>query len=72
MFIKPEELKASLERHGLHNQDIKGTRLGNPVQMLMGIRQYKSGKISGTEFGRRLGFKEGSNIAISYMGYALK
>ena len=34
MFIKPEELKASLERHGLHNQDIKGTRLGNPVQML--------------------------------------
>jgi 2-polyprenyl-6-hydroxyphenyl methylase / 3-demethylubiquinone-9 3-methyltransferase len=72
MFIKPEELIASLERHGLRNQDARGTKLGNPVRMISAMRQYRTGKISGSEFGRRLGFREGSNMAGSYMGYALK
>jgi hypothetical protein len=72
MFIKPEELSASLERHGFHNQDLRGTKLGNPVGMLSAVRQYKTGKISGIEFGRRIGFQEGPNMAGSYMGYALK
>jgi 2-polyprenyl-6-hydroxyphenyl methylase/3-demethylubiquinone-9 3-methyltransferase len=72
MFIKPEELSASLGRHGLHDQDLRGTKLGNPVGMLSAVRQYKTGKISGIEFGRRIGFREGPNMAGSYMGYALK
>lgn len=35
-------------------------------------RADRTSEESLAEFGRRLGFKEGSNIAISYMGYALK
>ncbi len=71
MFIKPEELTKSLEQHGLRNQDLRGTNLGNPVRMLSAMRQYKTGRISGSEFGRRIGFREGANMAGSYMGYAL-
>jgi len=40
--------------------------------MLSAVRLYKTGKISGIEFGRRIGFREGPNMAGSYMGYALK
>ena len=35
-------------------------------------RADRTSEESLAEFGRRLGFKEGSKIAISYMGYALK
>jgi len=73
MFIKPRELKASLERHGLRSQDLRGMSLNvNPVQLVASARLYKTGRISGAELGRRLGAKEGSNLALSYMGYALK
>jgi 2-polyprenyl-6-hydroxyphenyl methylase / 3-demethylubiquinone-9 3-methyltransferase len=72
MFIRPEELIASLERHGFENRGLRGTKLGNPLQMLRAMRQYKNGKISSTEFGRRIGFREGPNLAGSYMGYAAK
>jgi 2-polyprenyl-6-hydroxyphenyl methylase / 3-demethylubiquinone-9 3-methyltransferase len=72
MFIKPEELIASLGRHGLRNQDVRGTKLSSPVRMLAAMRQYRTGRISGSEFGRRIGFREGASLAASYMGYALK
>jgi 2-polyprenyl-6-hydroxyphenyl methylase/3-demethylubiquinone-9 3-methyltransferase len=73
MFIKPDELKGSLERHGLRSQDLRGMSLDvNPVQILVAARQFKTGKISGTELGNRIGAKEGTNLALSYMGYALK
>ena len=72
MFITPEELTTSLAQHGLRNQDLRGTNLGNPVRMIGAMWLYKQEKISGSEFGRRIGFREGTNLAGSYMGYALK
>lgn len=73
MFITPSELRASLERHGLHLQDMRGTSFSaHPIRMLHAIRQYKAGSISGDELGKRIGLREGSNLAGSYMGYAVK
>lgn len=73
MFITPVELKMSLARYGLRCEDIRGTKLvANPIQMLKPIRRYKTGKISAAEFGKRIGFQEGSNLRGSYMGYAVK
>ncbi len=73
MFIKPEELKASLERHGLHYKDIKGTKPAvGFFQFLKLIRQYNTGKISSAELGKRLSAPEGSRIECTYMGYAIK
>ena len=73
MFIKPEEITASLERHGLRPQAIVGTaEKGNPVQALRLVRQYSTGKISAADFGRRLAMTEGPVLSGSYMGHALK
>jgi 2-polyprenyl-6-hydroxyphenyl methylase/3-demethylubiquinone-9 3-methyltransferase len=74
MFIKPEELKACLERHALEHREIQGTKPpGNPLRMVMAMRRYNTGKISAAEFGRRVGgAEEGPNIAVNYMGYAVK
>jgi 2-polyprenyl-6-hydroxyphenyl methylase/3-demethylubiquinone-9 3-methyltransferase len=73
MFITPDELKASLARHGLQNKDLVGTKMnGNPIKMILALRQYKAGKISGAELGKHIGLKEGTNISSSYMGYAMK
>lgn len=73
MFITPAELRASLERHGLHPQGVRGTRLPvHLVRLLRAIRQYKAGKISSGEFGERIRLQEGPNLAGNYMGYAVK
>ena len=73
MFITPEELTASMERHGLRCGGITGTaEKGNPIEALRLIRQYSTKRISTAEFGRRLGMTEGPVISGSYMGYAIK
>lgn len=73
MFIKPGDLKASLERHGLRSQDVRGMSVNvNPIRIVAAARLYKTGRISGAELGRRIGAKEGSNLWLSYMGCALK
>ncbi len=73
MFITPDELTASLERHGLEVGGIAGTaEKGNPIQAFRLIRQYSTGKISAAEFGRGIDMKEGPVVSGSYMGYATK
>lgn len=73
MFITPDELKISLERHGMQNKEIVGAKTRrNPIKMILALRQYKTGKISCAELGKQVGFKEGTNIRGSYMGYAIK
>jgi 2-polyprenyl-6-hydroxyphenyl methylase/3-demethylubiquinone-9 3-methyltransferase len=74
MFITPEELTASLERYGLQNKDVKGTKpAGNPVKMLMNLRQYNKGKMTAAELAKCMGeTKEGSDTEGIYMGYAVK
>lgn len=76
MFITPAELRASLVRHGLHPKDTRGTSFSvQPVRTLRAIRairQYKTARISGGEFGKRIGLQEGPNTAGNYMGFAMK
>ena len=73
MFITPEELTASLERHGLKAGGIAGTaEKGNPIEALRLVRRYSTGKISAAEFGRGVGMTEGPVLSGSYMGYAVK
>jgi 2-polyprenyl-6-hydroxyphenyl methylase/3-demethylubiquinone-9 3-methyltransferase len=73
MFITPDELTASLERHGLKFGSIAGTaEKGNPIQALRLIRRFSTGKITAAEFGRQVDMREGPVISGSYMGYATR
>jgi 2-polyprenyl-6-hydroxyphenyl methylase / 3-demethylubiquinone-9 3-methyltransferase len=73
MFITPDELQTSLQAHGLTPRDLVGTApKGNPLQALLLTRQYKAGRISGAELGKRIAMTEGKIISGSYMGYASK
>ena len=73
MFITPEELAASMKRHGLISGGIAGTaEKGNPIEALRLIRRYSQRKITAAEFGRRLGMTEGPVVSGSYMGHATK
>jgi len=73
MFITPDELVASFGRHGLTSLGIRGTApKGNPIRALQLTRQFRSGRISSAEFGRRMEMTEGPVLSGSYMGYAVK
>jgi 2-polyprenyl-6-hydroxyphenyl methylase/3-demethylubiquinone-9 3-methyltransferase len=72
MFIKPEELKNSLERHGLHQKDSKGTKPTNPLPVLHSAYNFNRGKLSIFELAERLRPSEGSDLSSFYMGYAVK
>ena len=73
MFITPEELDASLKRHGLRSGPIVGTaEKGNPIEALRLIRRYSQRKITAAEFGRGIGMTEGPVTSGSYMGHAIK
>jgi 2-polyprenyl-6-hydroxyphenyl methylase/3-demethylubiquinone-9 3-methyltransferase len=73
MFITPDELAQSFERHGLVPKDVTGTaEKGNPFTALWLVRQYSQGKISSVDFGRGIDMTEGPVLSGSYMGYALK
>ena len=73
MFITPDEIAESFERHGLTQKDIRGTAAkGNPFQALWLVRQYSLGRISSVDFGRGIDMTEGPILSGSYMGYALK
>lgn len=72
-FIKPRELERVLDRHGLANREMRGicTR-GNPIANLLDFRRRMQGRITFEELGRRLAFREGSDLSVSYMGYAVR
>lgn len=73
MFITPEELKASINKHGLVNKDVVGTKyVGSAFQIVFAILLYKMGRLSSAEFGRRIRAVEGDDITVNYMGYAIK
>jgi 2-polyprenyl-6-hydroxyphenyl methylase / 3-demethylubiquinone-9 3-methyltransferase len=73
MFITPAELTASLQAHGFQPRAIVGTApKGNPLEAILMTLQYKAGRISGIEMGKRIAMNEGSVMSGSYMGYALK
>lgn len=73
MFITPEELRASIEKYGLLNKDITGTRqVGNAFQIFFAILMYKTGLITSAEFGNHIRAVEGDDISVNYIGYAVK
>jgi 2-polyprenyl-6-hydroxyphenyl methylase/3-demethylubiquinone-9 3-methyltransferase len=73
MFIRPEELAASCERHAMRPQPVVGTAPGgNPLKAIWLIRQYSRGRITSADFGRRLRLTEGPVVTGSYMGHAIR
>ncbi len=73
MFIKPRELIAMLAAHGLVNQDLKGLGPGpNFIAHYFNLRRRARGRIGWAELGRRLGLRINTNLAMTYVGYALK
>ncbi|MBV9281580.1 MAG: 3-demethylubiquinone-9 3-O-methyltransferase [Chloroflexi bacterium] len=73
MFIKPAELRAIMERHGLEEQDLMGMRpAANPVTLLRLLRKRKRGRITFTQLAEHARFKESKDRSASYMGYALR
>jgi 2-polyprenyl-6-hydroxyphenyl methylase/3-demethylubiquinone-9 3-methyltransferase len=73
MFIKPEELGASLERYGLQNIDLMGVvPVEDPTPMVMVMQKHNAGEISTIEFAKYLHMEEGPFIDGFYKGYAIK
>jgi 2-polyprenyl-6-hydroxyphenyl methylase / 3-demethylubiquinone-9 3-methyltransferase len=72
-FIKPVELMAMLETHGLTPREMRGIVSGrNPVAILLDFRRRAQGKLTFKELGRRLDFQESDHLEASYMGYATR
>ena len=73
MFIKPDELRASLEENGLFVKGLQGGTLGaNPIKALQVLIQYKQGKISVADLGNALKLHLDSNLSLNYLGFAQK
>lgn len=72
-FIRPSELIALFQQHGLDNRDMRGISPGrNPIAVLLELRRRARGEIDFKELGRRLRFRESNDLNISYMGFAVK
>ena len=73
MFIRPDEMKEILISSGLLWKEHRGIRNNSPVvSILLNMHRRAVGKLSCTGFGERCKLKEGSSLAIAYMGYAVK
>lgn len=73
MFIRPDEMKASLLEQGMTLEDLQGGTIAkNPLATLWNILQQKRGRISFAELGRRLKLELGTDLSLNYLGYARK
>jgi 2-polyprenyl-6-hydroxyphenyl methylase/3-demethylubiquinone-9 3-methyltransferase len=71
MFIRPEELRSSMKRHGLELRGVTGLGPRAPKLLLArAMFDFKRGRLSHAELGRRLDVGESRDINESYMGYA--
>ena len=72
-FIKPAELGALFDRHGLDRREMRGiSTRRNPLLIWLDFRRRVKGRITFRELGRRLALHESDHLAGSYMGYATK
>ena len=70
-FIRPAELSALLDKHGLAQREMVGLSPAmNPITALNALVQQKMGRISFAELGSRLKLASSRDLSISYMGYA--
>lgn len=73
MFIKPRELKRTLERHGLQHRQFVGLASSlTPIAAIGHLRRRRRGDLSFGEFARGLGMRESRDKSVSYAGYAVK
>lgn len=73
MFIKPEELAAILERKGLRPQQVVGmVPERHPLGLIKALRDRKKRKITLGQLGALMRSREGKDLSVSYMGYAIK
>ena len=70
-FIRPRELAASLERHGLATHEFAGLSPSmNPFKALTSLVRLKLGRISFGELGSTLVLAKSKDLSLSYMGFA--
>jgi 2-polyprenyl-6-hydroxyphenyl methylase/3-demethylubiquinone-9 3-methyltransferase len=70
-FIRPQELTASLRRHGLPAHEFVGLSPAmNPFKALASLVRLKLGRISFGEMGSALKFANSKDLSLSYMGFA--
>lgn len=73
MFITPDELRAGMRKHGLHQRDLVGaTPKGSPLRALRAIRGFNRGRLTAHDVGNVAAMRPSRNVRGSYMGYAIK
>ncbi|MFE6254141.1 bifunctional 2-polyprenyl-6-hydroxyphenol methylase/3-demethylubiquinol 3-O-methyltransferase UbiG [Agromyces sp. NPDC057865] len=73
MFITPEELEATLDRHGLELGELAGLAPRASWPTIVGaLRATRRGRIGYGELSRRLDFGRVESLALSYMGFAVR
>ena len=72
-FIRPDELRRLLERHGLRSEGIRGLKArANPLRILRALRSRKRGQLSYAEAFARMDIGESRDTSVQYAGYARK
>jgi 2-polyprenyl-6-hydroxyphenyl methylase/3-demethylubiquinone-9 3-methyltransferase len=73
MFIRPDELRVILERHGIDVAEVAGLapRAG-AFTILTALHRARRGRISYGELSRRLDFGRVRSLGLSYMGVAVR
>jgi len=69
-FIRPQQLAASMQRHGMHEQGFAGLSPANPFAALAALVRLKLGRISFGEMGHALVLEKSGDLSLSYMGFA--
>ena len=72
-FIRPDELVALMDRHGMAHQDLTGLSPPiNPLPVVGALLQHKLGRLPFAELGEKLRLRQSRDLSISYMGFALR
>jgi 2-polyprenyl-6-hydroxyphenyl methylase / 3-demethylubiquinone-9 3-methyltransferase len=72
-FVRPQELAASCERHGMAAREFAGlSPRVNPFRALASLARLKLGRISFGEMGRTFVLAKSRDLSLSYMGYAVR
>lgn len=73
MFIRPAELRRTLEEHGLVPGGVTGLKpRANPVRLVRTLRRRKRGLLSYAAAVRAMDVGESPDMSVSYIGYARK
>jgi 2-polyprenyl-6-hydroxyphenyl methylase / 3-demethylubiquinone-9 3-methyltransferase len=73
MFIKPNELRAMMAKHGLQSREIVGINpKSSPLRALAAFRQLKRGTLPYAQIGEQIPMGIGKRTPIQYAGYAIK